>query len=233
MDVHTGLNVVDYTILGILVLSGLLALMRGFVREVLSLLSWAGAYFAAAQLYPLAEPLTRKFMHGQTGTTAAAAVIVFVVALIVLTIVSMLIARFIRGRTLTAIDRSLGFIFGLLRGALVVSLLYFVAVSVLWPEMDHPKHVETANLDAPPKIKDVKAEDKTEEEGDKEKDRLPSWLLKAKTRPALVYGATILKSLITKEDVNQTKKQYKHEKNRAEHLLEEEAPATVGHKVNP
>src|SRR5580698_1016553 len=101
MEPH-GLNVLDYSVLGIIVLSGLLALMRGFVREVFSLAAWAGAYFTAAKYYTLAEPWTHRYIKNQTGSTALAAVVVFVLALAILALAGYLLARLIRGKALTA-----------------------------------------------------------------------------------------------------------------------------------
>src|SRR5580692_6080730 len=95
MDPHTGLNNLDYIVLGIILLSGLLALMRGFVREVLSLGVWIGAYFIAIRCYPLAEPFTKKYIKTPSLATDIAGVATFCVAFILLSIVGMLIARLV------------------------------------------------------------------------------------------------------------------------------------------
>src|SRR5580698_4884696 len=165
MEPH-GLNVLDYSVLGIVLLSGLLALMRGFVREVFSLAAWAGAYFAAAKYYTLAEPWTHRWIKNQTGATALAAVIVFIVALTILSIAGHLIAKLIRGRALTAIDRSLGFLFGLLRGVLIVCLCYLGASYIPWLNMDK---LDTAH--AAPQIQTDAANPGKPDEKDKDKDK--------------------------------------------------------------
>jgi len=86
MEPHTGLNNLDYIVLGVILLSGLLALMRGFVREVLSLAVWIGAYIIAARFYSLAEPSARQYIKSPSLATDVAAVATFIVAFIVLSL---------------------------------------------------------------------------------------------------------------------------------------------------
>jgi uncharacterized membrane protein required for colicin V production len=75
------------------------------------------------------------YIKNEMGADAAAALALFCASLIVLIPVGHLVSSLIKGDTLTAIDRSLGFVFGLIRGALVVSLLYLGA-SWIWPVLD-------------------------------------------------------------------------------------------------
>jgi membrane protein required for colicin V production len=217
MEPHTGLNIVDYSVIGIILLSGLLALMRGFVREVLSLAAWVGAYFIAAKEYKFAEPWTHKLIRNETGSTALAAVIIFVVALTVLTLAGYFIARLIRGRTLTSIDRSLGFLFGLFRGALIVCLVYLGASYIPWLNMDKldkaeapPQiYLDTANT-APAEPDKDKDKDKAgvKDESAKDNDKPPELLVEAKTRPAMAYGANILRAYIPEKAIEQTMQKY-------------------------
>jgi membrane protein required for colicin V production len=213
MDPQHGLNVLDYSVLGIIVLSGLLALMRGFVREIFSLAAWAGAYFTAAKYYPLAEPWTHRYIKNQTGATALAAIIVFVVALTIFAIAGHLLAKLIRGRALTAIDRSLGFLFGLLRGMLIVCLLYLGASYIPWLNMD--------KLDAPVETNSV--EQGKEAEKTRERDKPPEWLVEAKTRPALAAGANMLKVFIPEKEIEKTMQQYDDQKTEGHRMIEEQA----------
>jgi membrane protein required for colicin V production len=131
-----GINIVDLSIVVILLISGGLALLRGLVREVVVLGVWIGSTVFTAMLYPIAKPWMGHYIKNEMGADAATAVALFCVSLIVLIPLGSLISGFVKGRTLTAIDRSLGFIFGLIRGALVISLLYLGA-SWIWPDLDH------------------------------------------------------------------------------------------------
>jgi membrane protein required for colicin V production len=122
----TSINPVDAVVILIILSSGLLALIRGFVREVLSLASLLGAGYATAKLLPMGKEIARQHIQSPLIADIAAGVSIFFAALIVLGIISYLIARLVQGTALSFVDRSLGFVFGLLRGALVVSALYLV-----------------------------------------------------------------------------------------------------------
>jgi membrane protein required for colicin V production len=212
MEPHTGLNNLDYIVLGIILLSGLLALMRGFVREVLSLAVWVGAYLIAARYYPLAEPTARHYIKSPSLATDVAAVSVFIIAFIVLSLISYLIAQLVQGRALTAIDRSLGFLFGLLRGALVVCLVYLIAVALIWPDIDKP----------PEPAPSVEAQTQNPAEAkEKDKNQPPQWLMQAKTRPFIAYGAAWLKNFVPEKQIEETTKQYMEQKASAQHVIDQ------------
>lgn len=213
MDLHTSFTTFDYVVIGCVLLSGLLALIRGLVREVCSLAAWAGAFVAAAKLSYLAEPWAHRYVKSDSLASQLAMLAMFCGAFIVLSLIGMLISKLIRGDALTAIDRSLGFVFGLLRGALLVCLLYLVAISTLWPDLDVPATsgngaVQYADRSAgndlamPPPIakspsQQGEGRDAFASRGD-EKHPLAkiSWLEQSKTRPFLAHGAHWLRSLM-------------------------------------
>lgn len=203
METHSVFNTLDYIVIGIVLLSGLLALLRGLMREIFSLIAWVGAYFAAVKFYKLALPTVHHYIkHDKTAEWAAMAA-VFLIALIILMLLGFFICGLVRGKALTAIDRSLGFIYGLARGALVVSLLYMVAVIVLWPDID--------TLPAKPADAAQKTEAEQKQE-DKDHTSPPDLLMEAKTRPALAYGASVLKNIIPKEMLDKTLKEVEQQK---------------------
>ena len=110
----------DIAVLAVLAVSGLLALVRGFVREVLSIASWVGAAAAALFLYPeLAPHLEGLFGVIEPGPVAniAAGGVIFLVSLIVFSLLAGLIADRVQDSALGPIDRTLGLVFGLVRGA--------------------------------------------------------------------------------------------------------------------
>lgn len=127
----------DLVIIAILALSALLAFVRGFVREVLSIGAWVGAALATIYGFPLAQPFVRQYIEVALFADIAAGVSIFVLALIVLTIVSHALARNVRESALGAVDRSLGLLFGLVRGAVLISLAYLVMAWAIPPE-DRP-----------------------------------------------------------------------------------------------
>ncbi|MEZ5872543.1 MAG: CvpA family protein [Nitratireductor sp.] len=121
----------DGILIGLMLVSGVLAMIRGFSRELLSVASWAAAAFAAYKFYPTVSPMvapyTAQISTNKTVADIAAAGIIFAVVLLIVSLITMRIADFIVDSRIGALDRSLGFVFGALRGALlvVVALLFF------------------------------------------------------------------------------------------------------------
>jgi membrane protein required for colicin V production len=121
------LTLLDLIVIGVTLFSALLAMVRGFSREVLAVASWAAAALAALMFYKPVMPFVQPYVNSETIATAAAAGIVFLVVLIVVTLVTMKIADFIIDSRIGALDRALGFVFGAARGVLllVVATLFF------------------------------------------------------------------------------------------------------------
>ncbi|MFA4994323.1 MAG: CvpA family protein [Bdellovibrionales bacterium] len=180
METETVFNNFDYIVIGIILLSAFLALMRGFTRELFSLIAWVGAYFIGIHFYEPAVPWVHKYIKNDQVAEWAAMAVVFGIALILLMILGLFVCGFVKGRVLTVIDRSLGFLYGLARGALVLSLVYLGAVMIFWPDIDGPVNGQE----------------------DKDKNSAPSFLLEAKTRPLLAFGAKMLEPLLPQQLLN-------------------------------
>ncbi len=116
----------DGLVVGIILLSGLFAFFRGFVREALAIGTWIGAAFAALYGFKYVRPIARQFITVEMIADVTAAAVLFIAALIVLSIVSGPISRRVQASALSALDRSLGFLFGLARGAVIVCLALLV-----------------------------------------------------------------------------------------------------------
>ncbi|MDP7545931.1 MAG: CvpA family protein [Alphaproteobacteria bacterium] len=125
------INVTDLVILAVLLISGLLALSRGFVKEVLSIAGWVIATIAALELFPLLQPIVRRYIDQSLIADSIAAVGIFVVVLTLASLLSSAISRRVQRSEIGVLDRSLGFLFGLLRGVVVTSLAYLVLVQFL------------------------------------------------------------------------------------------------------
>ena len=106
----------------ILLISALLAFMRGFVHEVLSIAAWIGAVLAAVHGMPLARPFARGIVPIDWAADSAAAVLIFLVVLLVLSILTNAVARSIQKSALNNLDLSLGFVFGLARALVILGV---------------------------------------------------------------------------------------------------------------
>jgi membrane protein required for colicin V production len=117
----------------VILISAFFAFTRGFVRESLSVGAWIGALFAALFAFSRARPIARNLIEIPQLADIAAFVSVFLVALMLLTVVARLIAGRVQHSRLNAVDRSLGFVYGLARGVVLVCLAYIPVQLLLAP----------------------------------------------------------------------------------------------------
>lgn len=135
-----GLTFADLIVLGVITLSAVFGLMRGFTREVLSLGSWVGAGVAAWYGQPLLRPFALEQIGDPTAADIVSALVIFLGALIILIIITHNIASRVReSRAIGTLDRSLGILFGVGRGALVIIAAWLV-IDYLMPD-NPPKTV--------------------------------------------------------------------------------------------
>ncbi|MFO0294737.1 MAG: CvpA family protein [Rhodospirillales bacterium] len=125
------MNPVDLGVLGAVLLCALIALVMGFVRTVLALLSWAGAAMVTIWGFAHARPIARDFISPPLLADIAAGLGVFVGALIVFSIVSQVLSSFVRGSPLSFLDRTLGFVLGAVLGAILVAVAWLGASSFM------------------------------------------------------------------------------------------------------
>lgn len=137
------MNALDLAVLGVIALSAIFAFARGFVRETLSIVAWVGAAMATLYGFNQVYGLVIRFVATPLLADLVAGGGLFVISLIGLTILTGYIARFVHSTALSPIDRTLGLIFGLVRGAVLVSLAYLL-LDISLPQNDRPGWIKQA-----------------------------------------------------------------------------------------
>jgi len=127
----------------IMLVSGFLAMLRGLTREVLSILSWAVAALATLYVFPKYQAEARLYIEPAMLADAVLAAAVFLVVLIVVSLITMRISDKVLDSRVGALDRTLGFIFGLARGLVLVVIAYLF-FSWLVPEDTQPRWIREA-----------------------------------------------------------------------------------------
>ena len=127
------LTIIDGVAAAIILISGFLAYARGLVRETLSIVGWGGAAVIAFLFAPQGKDLVYEipFVNSIVGDNCQIALIVsfaliFIVALVVISLFTPLLSGMVSKSALGVIDRGLGFIFGLVRGVLLIIVALFV-----------------------------------------------------------------------------------------------------------
>ncbi|CUH48655.1 CvpA family protein [Ruegeria atlantica] len=133
-----GFTIIDGVVALIVVVSGILAYSRGFLREVLAIAGWVAAAVLAFIFAPQAVPLVKEipvvgdFLRDScelSVITSFAAV--FAVALIIVSIFTPLFSSIVQRSALGGLDQALGFFFGIARGILLVAIAFFVYDTVM------------------------------------------------------------------------------------------------------
>jgi membrane protein required for colicin V production len=137
------ITLLDIILFAVMMVSALLAMVRGFMREILSIASWIAAAGATLYAYPKLLPMAKGYFNNDMIATAAVVGGVFLGTLIVVSIITIKISDMILDSRVGALDRTLGFVFGLARGLVivVVAFLFFVW---LVPDRSQPEWVRSA-----------------------------------------------------------------------------------------
>ncbi len=135
----------DLGLIAVVLISAFLAMLRGFTREVLAIASWGAAALAAIYLHPLVLPYVKPYIAKDVVALAVAAAAVFFATLIVVWLITIKISDAILDLKVGALDRSLGFLFGAVRG-LLLCVIAFLFFNWLVPTQTQPGWVKTARM---------------------------------------------------------------------------------------
>ena len=122
------MNGADYLIIGVLAFSMLLGLFRGFVREAIGVIAWLGGLWLAWRYAPLVEPLLGGTIDNPPASTWAARAIILIGVVVLGWIVASILSYVLQHSALSVmVDRLLGMVFGLVRGAVVIAAVVMLA----------------------------------------------------------------------------------------------------------
>jgi membrane protein required for colicin V production len=135
----------DLGLIVVIFISAILAMLRGFTREFLAIASWTAAALAAYYFYPLALPYVTPHISKPVVAQAVSAAGVFFVTLIVVSLITVRLSDAILDSKVGALDRSLGFVFGAVRGLLLCAIA-FIFFNFLVEEKKQPDWVLNARM---------------------------------------------------------------------------------------
>jgi membrane protein required for colicin V production len=130
----------DYAVIAIVGISVLLSIIHGFVREILSLASWVVAFLVAEVFATDLAPLLPAVITNPSVRLLAGFLSVFVAVLVVMTLLAMVVSKFIKTVGLGFADRALGAVFGLARGLAIVTIAVLLAGMTALPRHAEWRH---------------------------------------------------------------------------------------------
>ena len=124
-----GLNLADWFILIVLIASGIISFARGFTKEFLSLFLWLAAFIAAISLEYLATPKINEFIGNEEISKIISYIAVFVIFIFIGGMIIKFISKLIKWSGASGFDRFLGVVFGLMRGSIVLFVIFLLLPS--------------------------------------------------------------------------------------------------------
>jgi membrane protein required for colicin V production len=141
-------NLVDLVVVVLIIVSGLLAFFRGFITEALAVTGWVGAAIVTVVAFVPAQILATKYFADilslQLLIDVGTGIVLFVVSLIVFSMILRAIARLVRGKEPNPLDRALGLVFGLLRGLVLLTVVWLLITAIV-PEDRLPDDIREAS----------------------------------------------------------------------------------------
>ena len=137
------ITLLDIILLAVMLISGLLAMIRGFMREILSIGAWGIAALVTLYSYSRVLPMAKQYVASDMVASAASIGGIFLLTLLIVSVITMRISDMILDSRVGALDRTLGFLFGLGRGLIIV-VVAFLFFAWLVPDRSQPDWVRSA-----------------------------------------------------------------------------------------
>lgn len=132
------MTALDGLVIVVILFSAFLAMVRGFSREVLSLASWIIAAVAALLFYKNILPFVETYFSNKTIALIASLAIIFIIVFIIISVITMKIADVIIDSRIGALDRTVGFIFGIARGLFIMVIAILLINQLIKPDEQAP-----------------------------------------------------------------------------------------------
>jgi len=137
------ITLLDIILIAVMLISALLAMIRGFMREVLSIAAWGIAAVVTLYSYPKLLPFARTYFNNDIVAAGVVVGAVFLTTLLIVSIITVRFSDMVLDSRIGALDRTLGFLFGLGRGLIIV-VIAFLFFAWLVPERSQPEWVRSA-----------------------------------------------------------------------------------------
>ncbi|MBL1234923.1 MAG: CvpA family protein [Rhodobiaceae bacterium] len=136
----------DVAVIVIMLISGVLAFFRGFTSEIISILAWVAGTLMSLWLYPYLLPFMGSFVSPDWLAAAISAAVIFTIVFVAISALTYKWGEKIRNSHIGMLDRTLGFVFGVMRGLIVISVAFLFFSWLVVDRNDHPDWVRTAKL---------------------------------------------------------------------------------------
>jgi membrane protein required for colicin V production len=137
------ITLLDIILIGVMLVSALLAMIRGFMREVLSIASWVIAAVATLYSFTKVLPFAKSYFNNDIVATAVVLGGTFLGTLLIVSIITVRFSDMVLDSRVGALDRTLGFLFGLARGLIIV-VVAFLFFAWLVPDRSQPEWIRSA-----------------------------------------------------------------------------------------
>src|SRR5215510_5075652 len=137
------ITLLDIILLMVMLISGLLAMIRGFMREILSIGAWGVAAVVTLYSYSRVLPMAKQYFNSDMVAAGVSAGGIFLGTLLIVSIITARVSDMVLDSRVGALDRTLGFLFGLGRGLIIV-VVAFLFFAWLVPDRSQPEWIRSA-----------------------------------------------------------------------------------------